>query len=322
VPRASAQTAAAGGSADAQELFKQGRAALEAKDYATACPKFSASLQLERAVGTLISLAECEDATMRLAGARQHWQEAADLADATSDRLNRGSFARQRFTQVDLRVPRLVLRLAAGAPKDTEVQRDGVTLGTAALGVALPVDVGAHSIQVTAPDHASAHIDVVLAEGERRVVEVEPGPASAPATIARGVEPPPPVMAPAPPAPDAPSSQSAQRTISYVVGGAGIVGLGVGSYFGLQTISRWSTAQRDCANGCADGSAGRNERNEAQTDGTVSTIAFVAGGLAAAAGAVLFFTAPRPHPDGSGARVHVTPTADRTGAGLRLLGTW
>src|SRR5580700_9176679 len=145
-----AEAQAQGGSPEAEELFKQGRAALEAKDYSTACPKFSASLQIERAVGTLISLAQCEEATVRLAAARQHWQEAADLADATNDRLNRGPFARQHFAQVDPRVPRLLLRLAAGAPADTSVRRDDVTLGAAAFGVPLPLDPGAHRITVIA----------------------------------------------------------------------------------------------------------------------------------------------------------------------------
>ena len=88
-PSLSAQS----GSAEAAELFKQGRAALQTKDYATACPKFVASLRLERAVGTLISLADCEQATGRLASARQHWQEAADFADALHDSLNRGAYA-------------------------------------------------------------------------------------------------------------------------------------------------------------------------------------------------------------------------------------
>ena len=66
-------------------------------------------------MGTLISLADCEQATGRLASARQHWQEAADFADALHDSLNRGAYARQKFADIDKRVPKLVLRLANGA---------------------------------------------------------------------------------------------------------------------------------------------------------------------------------------------------------------
>ena len=319
--RAQAQTA--GGSPEAEELFKQGRVALDATDYATACPKFAASLQLERAVGTLISLAECEERIGGLARARQHWQEAADLADGTNDRLNRGPFARQRFTQVDLRVPRLTLRLAANAPKETTVRRDDVTLGAAALGVPLPVDVGRHTITVTAPGRVSTTLDVSLAEGEQKALEVAPMepiaaavPMPTPAVDAA------PQATPATPAAETPSNKSTQRTVAYVVGGVGIVGLALGSYFGLQTISKWSAARNDCPNGCADGSPGRNERNDAQTDGTISTIAFVAGGVALATGAVLFFTAPSSHSSSSAIRVRVTPTAERSGAGLLLYADW
>src|SRR5580692_3784072 len=64
----------------AAELFHQGRAALEEKNYEVACPKFAESQRLAPHVGTLISLAECEEAVGRLARARGYWQQAIDLA--------------------------------------------------------------------------------------------------------------------------------------------------------------------------------------------------------------------------------------------------
>jgi hypothetical protein len=316
-------------SAEAEELFKQGRAALEAKDYATACPKFAASLQIERAVGTLISLAECEEATGHLAGARQHWQEAADLADATFDRLKRGPYARQRFAQVDARVPRLVLRLARGAPADSTVRRDDVTLGSAALGTPLPVDPGAHVISVVARGHSSKEYSLALGEGDNETLEVEPGPVApaesaspAASTTTTGATEP---GAAAPAGANVARGGSGQRVIAYVLGGVGVVGIAVGSYFGLQTFSKWSAAKKDCGGGCDPGSPGQNERSDAQTDGTISTVAFAAGGVALAAAAWLFFTAPpssRAGRAGSAGPVRLAPVVGREGGSLVVAGSW
>ncbi len=170
--------AAQGTSVDAEELFKQGRAALDAGDFAVACEKLGASNRIERAVGTLMSLAKCEEATGKLARAREHWQEAGDLADASNDRLQRGPGCRDRFAEIDQRVPRLTVHLAATAPKDAVVKRDGVALVAAALDTALPVDPGAHTLEVSAPGHEPRNVHVDLAEGQARVIEVSPGVAT------------------------------------------------------------------------------------------------------------------------------------------------
>src|SRR5262249_55537702 len=47
--------------AAAEALFRQGRQAMEAKDFATACPKFAESQRLDPAVGTLMNWATCEE---------------------------------------------------------------------------------------------------------------------------------------------------------------------------------------------------------------------------------------------------------------------
>ncbi len=330
-----------GGSAEAEELFKQGRAALDTHDYEAACLKLDQSLQLERAVGTLISLAECEQATNRLAGARQHWQEAADLAEAKNDPLHRQTLARQKFAELDRRVPRLLVHLASGAPTDTVWQRDDVALGKGSFDAALPVDPGAHLLTIRAPGHADGTYPVDLREGERKTLEVAPGPELAPTaeTSAPPAMPPPPAPAvlPAPIASAAPSappppspSGSAQRTAGYVVGGVGVVGLALGTYFGINAFTEWSKAKTDCGPaGCAAGSTARNaaesDQSSASNAGTASTIAFVAGGAALAAGVVLWMTAPRaPRTEAgaTGATLTWLPLADAHGGGLSVRGTW
>ena len=312
--------AQSGGSAEAEELFKQGRTALEAKDYPTACTRLHASLELERAVGTLISLAECEEAQTQLAGARQHWQEAADLADATHDRLNRGAFARARFAAVDPRVPRLVVHLAAGAPPDTTFHRDDVALPSHAFDVPLPVDPGAHTITVVAAGHDPRAYRLDLAEAARRDLDVEPGAETviAPPTpsASERASPASPPSAPSAAAPRA--DAGSRRTVTYSLIGVGGVGLAIGTFFGVTAFSKWSSAKSDCGSGCAVGSPARSEQSAASTAAAVSTIAFAAGGASLAVAAVLYFTAPSTR---TGTLV-VTPTVGVAGAGLEVRAAW
>jgi serine/threonine-protein kinase len=78
-----------------------------------------------------------------------------------------------------------------------------------------------------------------------------------------------------------------------VLGGAGIVGVGLGTFFGLRASSKWSDAKEKCTDypfGC--GAEGTDLRASAQSAGNVSTVAFVAGGALLATGLVLYFTAP------------------------------
>ncbi len=90
------------------------------------------------------------------------------------------------------------------------------------------------------------------------------------------------------------SSRSSRKTLAYAVGGVGVVGLGVGTVFGLMASSKKSESNDmgHCdANSVCD-PIGKTARNAALTDASVSTVAFIVGGLAVAAGVVLYVTAP------------------------------
>ena len=83
--------------------------------------------------------------------------------------------------------------------------------------------------------------------------------------------------------------------------GVGGVGLVLGTIFGIRALSIGD--QSDLCklgpqgNGCPTTAV--DDQNTARSSGTISTIGFVAGGVLAAGGAVLFFTAPKP---GQGSR--------------------
>jgi serine/threonine-protein kinase len=78
------------------------------------------------------------------------------------------------------------------------------------------------------------------------------------------------------------------------VGGVGVVGLAVGTVFGLKASANWSDAKDLCGasypNGCGDD--GVTLHDNAKSAATISSIAFAVGVVGVAGGAILWFTAP------------------------------
>ena len=197
--------------AAAEVLFQEGRDALQSGNLPVACSKFRESERLDPGVGTLMNLADCEEKIGRLASAWQAWREAIDMMGPSDERV---SYARGRSAALDRRVPRLTITIAAADRDATRVSRDDVELGSASFGSPLPVDPGAHVVHVTAAGHAESQVVVTLAEGEKKSIEVKPGP--------RIVSP---VVSAAAPAPVAASrSKRTWGWISMGVGAAGVAG--------------------------------------------------------------------------------------------------
>lgn len=82
------------------------------------------------------------------------------------------------------------------------------------------------------------------------------------------------------------------RIAGLVVAGAGVVGIGLGAFFGLSASSKNSASN---ANGHCDVSGcdpqGRADRTDALSAARLATISFVAGGILLAGGGIMFFTA-------------------------------
>lgn len=305
--------------AAAAELFRQGRIALEAADYPLACAKLLDSLRLDVHVGTLISLAQCEEAIGKPASARLHTLQAAQLARRIGD--NRASYCEERFAALDARVPRLTIRIAPGAPPGTFVRKDSVDVGPTALGVPLPIEVGTHMIVGLAPLRDTRSYTVEAAEGKSTELTVEPGdllpdipiapedlpPGDAPALTAL----PPKALSSAPAAPS-----STLQTAAFVAGALGLAGIGFGTYFGVRAIDGEGGAPGHC-NGNVCDAAGVVVRRDAITDGNASTLTFVASGALLAAGVVMYLASPR---GPTSAALRLAPTT--AGATFDLVGAW
>jgi hypothetical protein len=154
----------------AEVLFNEGRIAMDRNDYATACPKFEASLKLVRRAGTLFNMAQCEEHEGRLVAAQRYWKEGIVILEPGDKRL---APSKKRLAELSPRIPYLTIKPAADLPKDARVTIDGKE--AEALGVELPVDPGEHTVAVTGPRRAEQRVKVKLGEKEKKEVSVSAG---------------------------------------------------------------------------------------------------------------------------------------------------
>jgi hypothetical protein len=278
--------------AAAEALFQAGRKAYDVGSYAEACRKFSESQRLDPGAGTLINLAACREKTQELSLAWEAWQEALRALPQGDERRPE---VEHRAKTLDARLPRLVVVLAPNAPTDARITRDGVLLGSAALGVPIPVDPGKHTVEVNAAGRASKRYQITIAEGAKERLEVTPGDvaASPPPTPA----PPPKALKPTPANGSRPErdrgGEGETRTLGFIVGGVGAAGVVVGGVTGLLALGKKHTMDDDCdakdgVQYC--GQAGLDAASSGKTLATVSTVSFVAGTLALGVGAYFVLT--------------------------------
>lgn len=271
---------AAGGATDpvtAREQLKIGYQLAQDGKCGEALPHLHESLKLDPRAITLINLADCEEKTGKLADAMVHWADARARAQAEGQKPIEEE-ATARATALDAKVPRLTITLSKGAPPDAVVERDGVALGAPSLGVALSVDPGTHTITVKARGHLDAKQDVTLKEGDKQTLEVDVGPAGGPAT--------PPPTTPPPSEGDKKGGMSVLVPIGF---GLGVVGIAVGSITGVMALGKGSDADKNCPGGKCKDQASLDSVDSGKTLGTVSTIAFIAGGVGVGVGVVGLF---------------------------------
>ena len=267
--------------ANAQTLFETGVAMVGKGDFAEACPKLEESQRLDPGIGTQFQLARCYEGQGRVASAWILYMDVADAAKA-GGQGDRERVARQKADAVAARLPRLQIDVAAPS-RSAEVKRDGEVIGPPQWGAAFPVDPGKHTVTAKLAGRRAFEIEVDAKEGKTVTVTI---PELAVAPVAEATSAAPVVATPVAPEP---KEKSSQRTIALVVGGAGVVGLGVGVVLGLSAKSKYDGAS--CTDGHCDQS-GYDTRNDAIKTANVGSIVGGLGLLAAGAGAVLWFTAP------------------------------
>jgi hypothetical protein len=274
--------------AAAEVLFEQARALADKGNYREACPRFAESLRLDAGIGTMLWLADCYENNGQTASAWAEFKEAAGAAEMQHD--GREKVARERAAKLEARLSRLTITVAQEAAiPGLEVRRDGLVISKVMWGIDVPIDPGDHQIRATAPGRKTWLSTVrVLAPGTASTLtipvleaaqrEAPAAASSAPAGPERGA---------------ATGAGDGQRTIGLIVAGLGVVGVGIGTAFGLSASSTYDASNNGhCAGNQCD-QTGLDDRSSASTKAAISTVAFGVGGAAIVGGLVLYLVAPR-----------------------------
>jgi hypothetical protein len=291
-------------SATADAMFRYAKEAMARGDLATACAQFAESERLEPATGTLLNLADCEERSGKLSAALGHYRMARDGMPPSDFRV---SFANDKIASVTKRVPYLTLRLHAPTVPGTRVMIDEVELSPASLGVPIPVDPGRHICAVIVPGRADARREVSLQEAQAQTLELVPGPVG---EARRSV------FASAPSS-EAGDSSTTSRTLGFVSGAVGLVGLGAGTVAGVITITAANTYKNECRNGyCSP--QGRDAAATGQVMQWVSPIGFAVGAVGIGLASYFLFFQPK----ATRSTATVTPAIGPTTMGLSLSDTF
>jgi serine/threonine-protein kinase len=271
----------------AEADFTAGKHLLEHGDTPGACDRFAESKRLDPGLGVTLYLADCYQRLGKTASAWTEFRSAEQMARARNDK--RADLAHRRAQALEPKLMHLTVRVVPSS-MTPEVTLDGVALPADTWGTAMPVDPGDHAVIARAGSKVREY-DVHL-DADRTAAEI---------AVEAFEEPPPPPESvstePAPPPPETPAEPENDATRTWVsVGlvGAGVVGVGLGSLFGVMAISDRNASNAGPCNAADQCNArGLSLRDDAIREARISTIAFVAGTAGLGAGVVVFFVLPR-----------------------------
>jgi hypothetical protein len=284
----------------AEQLFLEGLNLARVGDCVRAREKFTESYATDPAPGTLVNWALCEEKLGRLGTALDLLRRADQGMPA--DHPKRALVAKH-IEVLAGRAPFLRMHVAQALPVGTAVLKDGVVVDPASLEKSNAIDPGPHIVEVRAPGHQDRRYNVLLTEGRTLDLTLEPGSA----------------LSSLPPAgPTAERTPSDDRLLGWIIAGGGLAALGVGTVTGLLVKERWDTVKSHCnpdTKLCYD-DAGIAANESGPTLATVSTVAFIAGGLGLAIGGYLVFA----HPGRPATSTQLSPMAGPGTIGLRVRG--
>jgi hypothetical protein len=267
----------------AEALFEAGKDLVARDSILEGCAKFEESQELDAGIGTQFHLADCYERLGRLASAYALFME---VAAATHQRgqVEREVVARERATELKPRLSRLVIVVdRTKAPPGMSVARNGTPVGAAQWGVAIPVDPGEVHVTVTAPDKRALEISVTVRdEGRFERIEIpglQPLQAHAFAPDAFDARP-------------APFWDQPKNWVGTGLVGLGVVGVGLFSYFGLESADKYSETDASCTpdDRCSPDAVGT--RRDAYHAGQVANVSLGAGVACLAAGNILLWLVP------------------------------
>jgi len=316
----------------AESLFDDGKKLMLQGQYAQACSKLEQSQRIDPGIGTLLYLAECFEKGGRTASAWATFREAASAARAAGQG-ERARTGQLRADRLEPGLSRLTVNVATenNDIAGLEISRGGAPVSRPLWNIPVPVDPGEHVIEARAPGY-KAFSQAIRVGDQGAIAAVRVPPLESDGSAVAPAEPPAQTSTPSAPVADgtvnttvdtpleaAADDGSGRRTLALVVGGVGVVGLGVGAFFGLRAMSKNSDAE-DLCDGSHCFAEAEDLTDQAKNAALISNIGFGVGAAALIGGAVLYFTAPKA--ETTTARWQVTPVAGTRGGSLLLRGAF
>lgn len=257
----------------ADALFAEGRALIDT-DFAKACAKFEASLQISaHAIGTLLNVALCDEKLGRFASAVARFREARDRAQELGMSAELAA-AEEHLGALEGKVPHVTLRFDEPPLPDTKIVIDDALIPFGSIANH-PIDPGAHEVVISAPGHLAFTARFEVGAGQTRDVAIP--------RLERSV-----------------TVKSSRRTIGTITTATGVAALGAGIVVGLVARGRHRDAKRGHCNTITtpDGDqlqcdqTGFTEIERARTLGGVGSVIGAVGIGAIGVGVFLWLSAP------------------------------
>ena len=289
---------------------------VEHGDYDQGCALYAESARVDPSTRRILKVAECNERRGLIASAWISVSEARDMAETRNEpALARA--AQKRGSRLETKLGKIEIDVPHAADVDgLEIRRDGLLVSRAVYNVPVAADPGPHVVSVSAPGRHAWSAEIGLSPGKMTVKVVVPSLEAEPSLAPHG-----PLPAPSPKKPLAPAADpgAAQRTVAWVVGGAGVASVAVGTYFGLRAQSTHAALAATCPNGlCSAAASGQIDAFHAQS--AASTAFFTIGAAAIIGGLIGYFTAPSAKPADERPTFRVAPTAAPGLAGLAAVG--
>ena len=269
----------------AREHFEKGRKLLKQGKAKAACEAFQKSIEIAPTnVGVFLNLGDCNQKQQKFASAVAAFTEASRLAAEKKD-TTRMILAEQRLAAVASRLSTIKVLMPAELSSQNEVAVlvDGQPVAAAAVNAPIPVDIGKHAIVVNVGGEEYFTKDVeVLSEKQIVTVEVPTNNGGERTNVGAeskngelGIT--------------APGSEPKSGTspIVWSLLGAAVVSAGVGTYLGLDALSKWNEAEACNKTQCTQADA--DLAASARLRGHFSTGLFVVSAATLGIGVWLYF---------------------------------
>jgi hypothetical protein len=268
----------------ARAQFQRGIELEQAGNYTEAIQEFREVGQVRMTAQVRFHIAFCEEGLGRLVTALGGYDLALAEADTVGPDFK--TEVETAITRLKEKIPKIVIERGSGADAAL-VQLDGVDLGASSIGVEVPLDPGPHKVTATAPGYHPFDTTVELKEREVAKVTLE---------LVVNTEPEKP-----PPPPKiimVPRAAGPNRTVPYIVGGAGIVLLGAGGALFALKVTTEQELEEDCPdkNNCAESNRDTYDRVKFYAVAAPVTAAVGLAAIGTAAALIIFEKKPDKKP--------------------------